>query len=328
VPFRVAMARGAFSASDNGTLVYGSVESLVTQLIWFDRNGKALRNVGGSVTYNSPALSPDEKTIVVERFDPEAQSEDLWLIDTTRDVPSRFTSYPNSDALPVWSPDGTRIVFASPRGTPPNLYQKTLTGGGGEELLLKSRFNSAPSDWSRDGRFVVFSTLDPNTQWDLWLLPMSGTQTDRKPVPFLQTPSNEVLGQFSPDGRWLAYISDESGTNEVYVRAFPDKGVPHRISANGGGAPKWRNDGRELFYLAADGTLMVVSVGPGDGFEAGPPVRLFKTRIAGVGTGNNWGYNPNYTVTGDGQRFLINTVTENKPVPTTVVLNWPAALRN
>jgi Protein kinase domain/WD40-like Beta Propeller Repeat len=175
---------------------------------------------------------------------------------------------------------------------------------------------------SRDGRFIVYATLDPNTQWDLWLLPMAGDPTDRTPTPFLQTPNNEVLGQFSPDGRWVAYMSDESGTSEVHIRAFAARGLSHRVSANGGSAPRWRADGRELFYLAPDGTMMAVTVRPGDAFEAGPPAPLFKTQMPGVGTGNNWGYNANYTVTGDGQRFLISTLIEKRQVQTTVVLGW------
>ena len=319
--FRSAVSRGAFSVSDNGTLVYGSVENLVTQLIWLDRSGTVLRNVGGSGSYNSPSLSPDERTIVAERFNPEAQSQGLWFIDTARDVATRFTSSPNFDRGPVWSPDGTRIVYQSPRDTN-YFYQKTVNGAGGEEVLFKSTLSKFPSDWSREGRFLVYSTLDPNTQWDVWLLPMSGAQADREPVPLIQGPFNELDGHVSPDGHWLAYVSDESGTNEVYVGTFPEPGAKQRISTSGGSGPKWRGDGRELFYLAADERLMAVSVKPGVAFEASAPEALFKTRIL-----QDRDYNPNYTVTRDGQRFLINTVTEEHAVPTTIVLNWPAALR-
>ena len=164
--------------------------------------------------------------------------------------------------MPVWSPDGARIVFASARGTPPNLYQKASIGGGGDELLLKSTSNNQPTDWSSDGQFIVYARMDPTTQWDLWLLPMSGGQ-DRKPVPLLQTEFNEHLGRVSPDGRWIAYVSDESGSNEVYVRPFRGPGPKRRISANGGSEPKWRGDGKELFYLAADGSVIAVGVRAG-----------------------------------------------------------------
>jgi Tol biopolymer transport system component len=326
VQYRAGMGLGAFSVSNNGLLVYGSVEHLATQLMWFDRSGRLIRNVGQSVTYNSPALSPDEQTIAVERFEPDGHSEGLWLIDTARDVPTRFTSSPTFDAGPVWSADGARIVFESPRDTGPYLYQKSVSGKGGEELLLKSSAAYA-NDWSRDGRFLVYSNRDPNTQEDLWLLPMSGARADHEPKPFLQTPDNELNGQFSPDGRWLAYESDESGTSEVYVRSFPEADAKQRVSVNGGRGPRWRGDGSELFYLAPDGTLMAANTKPAAAFQTRTPVALFKTRTPGVSAADNRGANPNYIVTRDGQRFLINTVTEEHSVPTTIVLNWPAALR-
>jgi dipeptidyl aminopeptidase/acylaminoacyl peptidase len=202
-----------------------------------------------------------------------------------------------------------------------------VAGAGGEELLVKSSFNKNPEDWSRDGQFIIFASLDPKTQWDLWLLPMSTRQVDRQPVALLKTPFNEVSGRFSPNGRWLAYVSDESGTSEVYVQAFPDLGSKQRISINGGNAPRWRGDGTELFYLAADGTLMSVSVKLGVNFRASTPTPLFKTRISDVGASDQWGFGTNYAVTLDGQRFLLNTVTERHAVPNTLVLNWPVALK-
>jgi eukaryotic-like serine/threonine-protein kinase len=325
VQYRSGMGRGAFSISGNGLLVYGSVEHLATQLMWFDRSGRLIRSVGQSVSYNSPALSPDEQTIAVERFDPDGHSEGLWLIDTARDVSTRFTSSPTLDVGPVWSADGARIVFRSPRDTAPFLYQKTVSGKGGEELLLKSSAAYA-SDWSRDGRFLVYSDHDPNTQQDLWYLPISGARAN-EPRPFLKTPDNELSGQFSPDGRWLAYESDESGTSEVYIRSFPEADAKQRISVNGGRGPRWRADGSELFYLALDGMLMAASMKSATTLETGPPVALFKTRTPSVSAVDVRGANPNYIVTRAGQRFLINTVTEEHSVPTTIVLNWPAVLR-
>lgn len=326
IRYESGLARGAFSASENGTLVYGDIDRSMTQLVWFDRRGKPLVNVGGSVAYGQPSLSPDEKTVAVERVDPVTQDQDLWLIDMARNIPSRFTSHPNNITfMPVWSPDGGRIAFAFTRGTPPNLYQKASSGEGVDELLFKSTSNSQPTDWSRDGRFVIYAAMDTKTQWDLWLLPMSVVEADRKPIPFLQTEFNEHLGRLSPDGHWLAYASDESGTNEVYVRTFPASGAKRRISANGGSEPRWRGDGKELFYLAADGRLMSVSVRPGASLEASAPAALFKMTI---GPMRNFGYDTHYTVTGDGQRFLISTTTEeSNPAPiTTVVLNWRASL--
>jgi len=313
---------GAFSVSGNGTIVYESIEKAAT-LIWFDRNGHQLASVGGSVPYGQPSLSSDEKTIAVERVDPVTQDQDLWLVETTREVVSRFTSNPNIDFMPVWAPDGSRVVFASARRAPPNLHQKAVSDARSEELLVKSSFNSQPTDWSRDGRLVVYATLNPKTLWDLWLLPMS-PETDRKPVPFLETEFNEHLGRFSPDGRWLAYVSDESGTNEVYARSFPKGGAIRRISMNGGSEPRWRGNGRELFYLAPDGNLMAVSVKSNASLETGAPTVLFKIRI---GSTHNAGYDVNYTVTRDGQRFLVSTVSEHSNSGSTkIMLNWPAAL--
>jgi serine/threonine protein kinase/Tol biopolymer transport system component len=326
IRYESGLARGAFTVSGNGTLVYGDSDRSTTQLTWFDRSGEALANVGGAAAFGQPSLSPDEKTVAVERVDPVTQDQDLWLIDTPRNTPSRFTSQPNNITfMPIWSPDGARIVFASARGTPPNLYYKASTGLGRDELLFKSTSNNQPTDWSRDGRFIVYAGMDPKTQWDLWLMPMSGADVERKPVPFLQTEFNEHLGRVSPDGRWIAYVSDESGTNEVYVQTFPVSGAKRRISTSGGNEPKWRSDGRELFYLAADGRLRAVGVREGPRLEIGSPTPLFKTRM---GPTRNFGYDVNYTVTGDGQRFLISTLTEGSQSSptTTVILNWHAAL--
>ena len=291
-----------------------------------DRSGNALANVGGSFALGQPALSPDEKTIAVERVDPITQDQDLWLIDVARNIPSRFTSQgDNITFMPVWSPDGARIVFASARGTPPNLYQKASIGADGDELLLKSTSNNQPTDWSSDGQFIVYAGMDPTTQWDLWLMPMSSAERDRQPVPLLQTEFNEHLGRVSPDGRWIAYASDESGNNEVYVRPFRGPGPKRRISANGGSEPKWRGDGRELFYLAADGSVIAVGVRAGPSLEIGSPMPLFKVRI---GPTRNFGYDVNYSVTRDGQRFVIRTLAEQSESisTTTVILNWRANL--
>jgi serine/threonine protein kinase/Tol biopolymer transport system component len=316
------LAHGAFSVSKNGTLVYGTVESRTTQLKWFDRSGKPLGNVGSSGAFSQPALSPDEKTIAVRRTDPESQDSDLWLIETTRGIELRFTTYGTINFNPVWSPDGTQIVFASSRLAPPHLYLKASSGGD-EQLLFQSNFVSHTTDWSREGRFIIYAAQNPRTGWDLMRLPMSVADAERKPETLLQTAFNEHLGRVSPDGRWLAYMSDESGRNDVYVRTFPDSGAKWLISTNGGVDPRWRADGTELFYLAADGSLMAVSIKPGPVFEPGAAVALFKTRMSPP---HFW--EQNYAVTRDGGRFLINTITEESAsVPTKIIFNWTAALR-
>jgi Tol biopolymer transport system component len=184
--------------------------------------------------------------------------------------------------------------------------------------------NNQPTDWSRDGRFVMYASLDPKTQWDLWFLPMLGAQANRKPVPFLQTEFNEHLGRLSPDGRWLAYVSDESGTNEVYVRRFPASDGKTRISMNGGNEPRWDDQGRELFYLAHDARLMAATVNLGTKVQIGSTTTLFKIH---TGPTRNSGFDVNYTVRRDAQRFLISTATESSGAmsTTTIVLNWSAA---
>ena len=184
-------------------------------------------------------------------------------------------------------------------GAPPTLYQK-MTSGGAEELLLKATTNSQPTDWSRDGRFIVYAKLDQKSQWDLWVLPMDRAQADRAPVAFLQTEFNEHLGRLSPDGGWLAYVSDESGTNEVYVRRFPSGDRKARVSVNGVNEPRWDGEGRELFYLAPDARLMAVTIKLGSNVEIGSTAALFKTRI---GPARNSGFDVNYTVSRDGRRF-------------------------
>jgi Tol biopolymer transport system component len=236
-------------------------------------------------------------------------------------IPSRFTTDPAPDTNPLWSPDGGRIVFSSSREGVRNLYQKNASGGGTEEVLLKSSEEKVADDWSADGGLILYETANPKTIWDLWVLPMSG---DRQPVPFLQTKFNEQQAQFSPDGKWIAYTSDESGAPEVYVRTFPDSGARWRVSVSGGAQARWRRDGRELFYIAADRKLMVVDIKRGATFEASVPKTLFGTRVLSLTDFRN-----QYAVTADGQRFLINSTTdETGTIPISVEVNWTADLKH
>jgi Tol biopolymer transport system component len=333
VAYETLFARGAFSSSQNGRVIYQTEHVPETQLIWFDRQGRELGNLGGSNGYRKPSLSPDEKTVAVERPDPQTEGTDIWLLDTARGVGSRLTVDPAPDWSPVWSPDGRRVVYTSPRDSfPPNLYQQDSRGAGAGEFLLRGNRVVHPRDWSSDGRFLVYDALDPKTQWDILILPMepATTGSNRTAVPFLQTDFNEYNGQFSADGRLMAYMSDETGTFEVYVAPFPAAGNwwRKRISNNGGGHPRWRRDGKELFYIAPDGTLMAVAVNAEDTFEASAPRTLFKTRIAGIDSLVRPLNLTNYAVTADGQRFLIASEAEGTPPSSiTVLLNWPAALK-
>jgi dipeptidyl aminopeptidase/acylaminoacyl peptidase len=240
-------------------------------------------------------------------------------------VTTRLTFNPGFDDSPMWSPDGSRIVFSSNRSGAGDLYQKSSSGVGQDEVLLKSDHGKIPDDWSSDGRFILYQDLDPKTGWDLWALALT---RDRKPQPLLTTSSHERQGRFSPDGRWMAYVSDESGTNQVYVQSFPLSGGKWQISTSGGVQPRWRRDGKELFFMAdaASGITrdaMAVEVDTSDThlFRATIPQKLFTlgpyVSNSAAGARNSW------DVTPDGQRFLVvSNPTATAVPPVTVVVNW------
>lgn len=320
VAYNLGLGRGAFSVSENGVLAYRSGSSQVNQPLWFDRGGKQIGAAGAAGLYLTLSLSPDESRVALDRVDIQTGTYDIWLVDLLRDIPSRFTTDPASDSNPLWSPDGSRIVFTSGREGQGNLYQKSASGSGNEEVLLKSGEAKVPDDWSSDGQFIVYETINSKTRHDLWMLPMSG---DRQPFPFLQTEFNERQAQFSPDGKWIAYTSDESGAPEVYVQTFPASGGKWRVSTGGGSQPSWRRDGKELFYVAADRKLMAVDIKLGATFEARILKTLFATRVLTL-----TGFRNHYAVTADGQRFLINTTIEEIGTsPISVVVNWTAELK-
>jgi eukaryotic-like serine/threonine-protein kinase len=309
-----------FSVSDDGTLAYVSAAATKSRLIWFGRDGKEIGPIGPPGYYNSVSLSPNGKRVT---FDQASESGDLdiWILDLERGVPSRFTFDPTMEFFPVWSADGSRIVFSSLRGAPPNLYQKITSGAGTEELLLKSARPNLPTSWSADGRFLIFAVLDPKTKWDIWALPMFG---DRRPFPFAESPFDERTGEVSPDGHWMAYSSDESGNTEIYVRPFPSGPGKWQVSKDGGSEPHWRRDGKELFYLVGDERLVAVEVKPeASAFQVGASTALFRARVAGIERQNG---SNRYTVAADGSRFLVNSIGESSTTPIVVVLNWAALL--
>jgi len=240
-----------------------------------------------------------------------------------RGLRTRFTFDPADERGAVWQPGGRRIVFASNRKGHFDLYQKSSSGAGSEDLLLESKLDKFPSSCSPDGRFLLYQTVDSKTRSDLWVLPLSG---DRKPYPFLQTEFAELQGRFSADGKWVAYTSNESGTAQVYVRSFPDSGGKWQISTNGGAQPQWRHDGKELFWLSSDRKLMAVDVkSNGSTFDVGVPKALFELRIQTAGLPGPRNF---YVAAADGQRFLVASVPEERfTTPTTVVVNWTAGLK-
>ena len=308
------------AVSQNGTMVYLSGGASKRQLTWFDRSGKQQETVGPLAYINDIVLSRDGKRVAMQRLD--AGNSDIWLMDLVRGVPSRFTFDPASEDDPVWSPDGNQVMFSSEgaKGNNTlNLYRKVSSGAGTPELLLKSDLTKEATDWSNDGRFIVFQAYDPKTDADLWVLPLFG---DGKPYPLLQTEFTEAQGFFSPDGHWLAYTSNESGRTEVYVQTFPQSGGKWLISSGGGAQPHWRGDGKELFYMAPDRTLMAVEVNTASTFETSAPKPLFATQVNGYNAPNR------YVVSADGQRFLVNSPAgELNQTPITVVLNWTSKLK-
>jgi Tol biopolymer transport system component len=273
--------------------------------------------VGGSGSLDAigPSLSPDGRRVALFRL--VDGNVDVWLLELGRSVVSRFTSDAAEDIAPIWSPDGTRIVFSSNRKGVTDLYQKPATGGGSEELLLATAQRKAATSWSPDQRFLLYGSEDSKTSNDIWALPLEG---DRKPFPIVQTNFDEGDGQFSSDGKWIAYQSAESGRMEIYVQPFPGPGGKTVISTAGGYQPRWRRDGKELFYIAPDNRLMAVPIqfaSNGQALEADAPVALFGLRLAGPVGGDI-----SYMVSFAGDRFLVNTITEEATSPITVILNW------
>jgi Tol biopolymer transport system component/predicted Ser/Thr protein kinase len=313
-------ASTAFSASDNGLLAYAAgTAGGQSQAVWVDRSGKQLDTLTPPGALSSPRLSHDGRRVALAIQDSQGRG-DIWIHDLARRVSSRFTFDPGDDFDPVWSPDDSRIVFSSSRKGIGDLYQKAATGAGSDEVLFASEDRKAASDWSRDGRFVVFSTQGTKTRTDVWTLSLA----DRKPAVFLQTDFIEGAGVLSPDGRWMAYTSNESGRAEVYVQPFPGPGGKWQVSRDGGAWPTWRGDGRELFFVSPspDRKVMAVDVKAGATFEAGDPKMLFPTRMKSASGSRE------YDLTSDGRRFLVNSmVSEESIAPITLLQNWMAELK-
>jgi Tol biopolymer transport system component len=307
------------SISESGVLAFQRGSSQPPQLIWYDRTGKQLGAVGESANYSGPSLSADDKRLAVGIRDPITAKRDIWLFELARGAKSRFTFDPADDLNPLWSHDGSRIFFTSDRKGQRDMFQKKVDAAGEEELLYTSPEIKNVEDLSPDGRLLIYNTNTDSYQDDLWLLPLEG---ERKPRLFLQTQFDEYQATISPDGRWVAYSSNESGKYEVYVATFPQLERKWQVSVAGGSDPQWRRDGKELFFVADDKKLMAVEVKPGSGaFEMGVPKLLFETTF--LNSGRN-----RYVVTRDGQRFLVITRLEDTAAaPINVVVNWLAEVK-
>ena len=311
-----AVGLGRFSVSREGTLAYRTGE-ITDRLVLVDRTGKELETIGDPAQYQNPWFSPDGRRLVFDLTDPHSGKTDIWVRDLTRNVSSRF-SFSNEDAFcPLFSPDGTRIVYSV--GNESELVEKVADGQGAEKsLIAKSGDLKVATDWSRDGKYIAYMDRAKDTGVDIWILPTFG---DRKPWAFLKTNFNEAMAAFSPDGRFVAYHSNESGRNEIYVQSFPGPGGKWQISAEGGVDAHWSEDGKELFFRSPDQKIMAVPVTTGTTFEAGTPKALFSTHLD-TGLARNH-YIPSRT----GDRFvLVATPARDTMAPTTVVLNWMADL--
>jgi eukaryotic-like serine/threonine-protein kinase len=318
VAYSPRIARAAYSVADGGMLVAQSGTGvMVSSLEWYDRKGNELGVAGQPAVYSNIALAPNGKILALDKTDEGNENSDVWTMDLEHDGMKRLTFDPAIDADPVWSPDGKQVLFASSRSHLFGLYVKNADGTEDDKLLpldASDKSDKYPSDWSRDGRYILYDRAT-----ELWVV----TLPELKTRPLVKVAATVKNGRFSPDGKWVAYSSNETGKWEIYVTSFPDGHGKWQVSSNGGTQPRWRGDGKELFYLATDGTLMAVATGTN--FDPGTPVALFQANARElVATSER----SSYDVTGDGKRFLINTQIKNAdPQPMSVILNWDAALR-
>jgi Tol biopolymer transport system component/tRNA A-37 threonylcarbamoyl transferase component Bud32 len=313
----LGVTRRHFTASATGLLVFDATNQRNSQLVWSDRSGRRAA-IGGFDDAVTLRLSPDGSRFAVARLDEQHPgNSDLWVANADGSNPARVSFDPANDIFPVWSPDGARVRWASNRDGVYHLFEKALNGVGHDRLLFRTPLFKFPTDWSSDGRFLVYRQIDPQTAYDIWFVPADPEGNEFNPMPLLQSPANEAAAVLSPNGDWIAYASDESGRYEVYVQHFPGGGGKRQVSTSGGLAPLWRGDGRELFFHALDGMLMAVPVENASTMTTRAPVGLFSFRPAGAFI------TPYYSVTADGQRFLLSAAVENPTdAPLTVLVNW------
>jgi hypothetical protein len=308
--------RSYFSASQNGVLTYleGTGEA-DRELVWIDRSGKTVGKVPGQDAYGAPRISPDGKKVAYVRG---ASGFDIWSYDLVRGVKTPLTfgsGSGQSNLFPVWSPDGQRIAYTSVRGGKFGFYQRAADGSGSEEVLLEGTdYVKYLSDWSPDMNYLAYQDNHQGVA-STFVLPLSG---ERNPHPFLQSPFTTVRASFSPDGKWLAYCSNESGDLKVYVVPFPGPGGKWQVSSGGGDFPRWRRDGKELFYFSLDNKMMAVEIkASGSSFVIGAVRQLFETRAYRSQVGA-------YDVTRDGQRFILAYEPGQPNEAITLVENWDA----
>jgi Tol biopolymer transport system component len=320
-----------WDSSPNGTLAYASGGSgTALQMTWYDRSGKAVGTVGQPAAINTPRLSPNGSMVAFDRLDPQGVKSDIWLHDLARGGEQRLT-FAGYNHFQVWSPDNLRVAYTSGVIGNSNVRVRAADGTGQEELLESTV--RLVQDWTRrpgeTGGYLITATLqitNPRTGNDLWALPLSGAKPAGPAVPLLETEFNEWHGRVSPDGRWLAYMSNESIRNEVYVTGFPSRNGRWQVSVNGGLFPVWNPNGRELYFVGRDNKMMAVEIGSasagggGAPFQAGIPKPLFDVRMGTSRTRS-------YDVSRDGRFLIASPVEQTGTVPMTVVLNWQAGLK-
>ena len=305
-----------FGVSQNASLVFltGGTQG-ETELRWVDRKGIRLGTLGEPTTYWNPRISPDGQFVAVSQG---RDAGDIWLHDLQRDVRTRFSFHQSDEGNPIWSPDGKRVAFYSSRQGVWQLSVRDTSGTGSEEVLFESKSQMLLTDWSSDGGLIVFTGLSGDTGWDVWVYSFD----DGSARAVIGEQHNELEARLSPDGRWIAYVSNESGEREVYVQAFPEPRGRWMVSTRGGGNPLWSRDGKELFFVSSDGRLMAVGVNAGDAFKTSQPEPLFAVSLKGS-LGSSFDVSP------DGQRFLLNAQaeTDTSNLGATLILNWPEVLQ-
>ena len=312
-----SVIRSMFSVSQNDELIYVEEPSdFDSRVEWIDRQGRLSPALSESAIYSDVQFSPNGKQLALSIEDRRTRQTDIWTIDLTRDVRTRLTFGPGQSASPVWSPDASRVIYDASRSKI-GIFEKASSGVGPEKVLIETEGEATPTSWSSDGRFVLYGFWNrtEGTNYDVWVLPVSPLG---KPFPYLRATADEAEACFSPDGKHVAYSSTESGRPEIYVQSFPAGAGKWQISTQGGSSPRWRKDGRELFFLGDDGRIYAVPVRGDESFEAGTPRPAFESGVKVSG----------YDVAPDGQRFIKWTpVVDQAHLPQRLVVHWPAFIK-
>jgi len=319
---RIGVNRGNgmpfFSASQNGVLTFSQASTSLRRLVWLDRNGRELGELGAPASHTGIALSADGRLIATEITDASGQAQDIWVRDLARGIASRITVDPASDIWPAWSADSKTLYWSSNRSSKYQIFRRELAGVSQDSLFFSGPNSAGPTDVSRDGNYVACMQTDGAGGWDAYAVPTHG---ERKLIPIAMSKFSELRARFSPDGRWVAFDSDQSGRVEVYVQSFPVAGAPIQISNQGGVDARWRADGKELYYRTPQQEIMAVDVKTGERFEAGAPVRLFGSPLTATGL-----QVARWIPAADGQRFLFSAPMRAEMSPPLVVFNWNAVL--